>query len=225
MRWFVQDAHARVLSGVWVAIVGFGIAVGGFAPEAEAYEQRSATFSIGAQGQIAGLTSAKGDYQVFEMDGLDGVGGGVSIRMRLAINRSSAVGINFEGQTFKRGLPDNVISEFEVAQNDTVESLQTTNVTADYYRYFWRRAKQTPYLVAGIGFYRPEIRFDEVQTSFPGSDLLFNLGGGVEHFFTRKVSLEFSYRAYLYSHSGGPSSASQVALGLRYYNLRGRGRR
>ena len=37
----------------------------------------------------------------------------------------------------------------------------TIGYAEDTDRYFFRKAKQTPYLVAGLGFYRPEIRWDQ----------------------------------------------------------------
>lgn len=192
---------------------------------AAAFEQRSGTFSIGIQGQVSGLLSGKGDYDAFRLrNGLEGLGAGLSVRLRLAVDRASAVGINFEAIDFKRSLGDDEIAPFEEAANDTSDKVHSTVVTLDYYRYFWRRMKDTPYVVAGVGYYRPEIRFGEFGTRFPGSNAIAHVGVGGEHFFTRSVSLELSARMYALFHSGGPSTASQLAIGIRFYHL-GRRRR
>jgi len=77
----------------------------------------------------------------------------------------------------------------------------------------------------GGGYYRPEIRFGEINTRFPDSSVLMTLGGGIEHFFTRSTSIEIGARTYGILHDGGVSVAGSVALGLRFYHLTGRRRR
>ena len=189
------------------------------ATSATGFEQRSGTFSMGLQGQLSGLNTGKGDYNAFEMrDGLEGVGTGLAVRLRLAIDRSSAFGVSFDASNFERSLGKELAS-FETATNDTSDKVHATIVTADYYRYFWRRAKDTPYAVIGVGFYRPEIRFGEFGTRFPGSNAAAVIGLGGEHFFTRSVSLEASFRLFSLFHDGGPSISSQLALGIRFYHL------
>jgi hypothetical protein len=188
----------------------------------DAYEQRSGTFSFGLQGHLGGLLSGEGDYDAFELrDGLDGLGPGISIRFRLSIDRASALGVSFEASDFERSLPSGEIAAFEATARDTADKIHATVVAADYYRYFWRKGKDTPYLVATAGFYRPEIRFGEVATNFPGSNLILGGGIGAEHFFSRSVSLDLSFRVFGLFHDGGPSVSSQLAVGIMFYHLGG----
>ena len=225
----------------WAA--GWLVAVALSATGASAYEQRSGTFSIGLQGQLSALLSAAEcenclpageefeadrnvnvDYDIFRLRGLDGVGVGLSVRVRYAIDRASAIGLSFDASDFERSVSRTEAAPFEVASRDTADKIHATIVTGEYYRYFMRKAKQTPYVVVGAGFYRPEIRFGELNTGFPGSDLAITVGAGGEHFFTRSVSLDLSARVYGLFHDGGPSISSQVALGIRFYHIGGRRR-
>lgn len=210
-----------------VTVVVGGMLIG--ARTAEGFEQRSGTFSFGIQGHVAGLLSGrdlgaeKVDYGTFELrNGLDGVGPGISIRFRLSIDRASALGVSFEASDYQRSLPDGEAADFEAAASDTADKVHTTAVMAEYYRYFWRKSKDTPYLVASLGYYRPEVRFGDVATRFPGSNLLVGGGVGLEHFFSRSVSLDVSARVFGLADGGGTSVSSQLAIGIMFYHLGGR---
>lgn len=208
----------------WVVTAVIAASIAG-PRSADAYEQRSGTFSFGLQGHASGLLAGKGDFNAFELrNGLDGLGPGVSIRFRVSLDRASALGISFEASDFQRSLPSGEVAPFEAAASDTADKVHTTTVVAEYYRYFWRRAKNTPYLVATAGYYRPEIRFGEVATSFPGSNALFGAGIGIEHFFSRSVSLDVSWRFFGLAHDAGTSTSSQLAVGIMFYHLGGRRR-
>jgi len=190
---------------------------------ADAFEQRTGTFSFGLQGHASGMLSGQGDFEAFEVrNGLDGVGAGLSIRFRLSIDRASAIGISFEASDYQRSLGDGEIAPFESAASDTADKIHATIVTAEYYRYFWRRGKDTPYLVFSAGYYRPEIRFGDIATSFPGSNALVGAGIGAEHFFSRSVSLDLSLKFFGLIGDDGTSVASQLAVGIMFYHLGGR---
>jgi hypothetical protein len=207
----------------WVVLVVVASALLVVVP-ASAYEQRSGTVSFGVQGHLSGLLSGKGEFfEAFELrNGLDGVGPGLSIRFRISIDRASAIGASFEASDFERTLPSGEVAAFETAARDTADKVHATVVTADYYRYFWRKGKDTPYLVVNAGYYRPEIRFGEKATRFPGSNLMLGGGIGAEHFFSRSVSLDVSFRVFGLFHDEGPSVSSQLAIGITFYNLGGR---
>jgi hypothetical protein len=206
---------------------------------AAAYEQRSGTFSAGLQGNLGALVSGNREYDafvwrgnVFKGESVEGPSPGLSVRFRVSLDRGSAIGLSFDAMNFGRSLPDGQTADFEQVATDPVtgdpvirlaDNVHATVVTADYYRYFWRKAKQTPYMVGGLGYYRPEIRFGDFETLFPDPSLAVTVGAGGEHFFTRSTSLELSLRYHLLFHDGGPSGAAQLALGLRFYHiLRGR---
>jgi hypothetical protein len=208
-------------------------------PPAAAYEQRSGTFSAGLQGNLGSLLKGSREYgafvwrgNVFKGESVEGPSAGLSIRFRVGLDRESAIGLSFDAMNFGRSLPDGEAADFEPIVTDPVtgdpvvrqaDKVHATVVTADYYRYFWRKSKQTPHLVGGLGYYRPEIRFGDFETVFPDAGLALMAGTGGEHFFTRSTSLELSLRYHLLFHDGGPSGAAQVALGLRFYHiLRGR---
>ncbi len=199
---------------VTLALVGHDITIN----KAMAYEQPTGTFSAGVQGQVSGLFSGSGvEYGLFELDGLDGVRAGVAVRLRMAIDRQSAFGISFETLGFDRTGAE--IAAFEEAARDTAQTMHAAVVTGEYYRYFARKAKDTPYVVAGLGWFRPEIRFGDFATRFPGSGLTLTFGGGLEHFFSRTVSLELSVRSHALFHDEGTSSSAEASLGLRFYHL------
>lgn len=207
---------------VWVVVAAVASSILVSASTARAFEQRSGTFSFGAQGHASALLSGKGDFGAFELrNGLDGLGPGLSIRFRLSIDRASALGVSFEASDYERSLPAGEVAPFETAARDTADKIHATVVTADYYRYFWRKGKDTPYLVASAGYYRPEIRFGEVATRFPGSNLLVGAGIGGEHFFSRSVSLDLSFRVFGLVSDAGTSVASQLAVGIMFYHLGG----
>jgi len=196
------------------------------ANDATAYEQRSGTFSAGIQAQVTGLLKGQDRLSVFEVNGLEGFGVGVNLGFRVNLDRKSALGISFGTMDFER--TDSGIQgwEFgdEFAARDTASKVHGTIVTLDYYQYVRRKAKQTPHLVLGVGYYRPEIRFGEINTQFPGSNIAVKLGLGGEHFLSRSVSLEVSARVYGLNSDDGVMVSADFALGLRFYHLRGRRR-
>jgi len=198
----------------------------------QAYEQRTGTFSAGLQGHVSSIFAAHDSYGAFRWRGnpfngesIKGPAAGLAVRFRISLDRTSAIGLSFEALDFKRSLPRTELADFEIVVQDTVTKLHASAVSFDYYRYFRRKAKTTPYAVGGIGFYRPERRFGEIQTKILTSGLLLTLGGGLEHFFSRNLSLEPSLRFFALRHDGGISGAAELAVGVRFYMLSRRTRR
>ncbi len=216
--------------GVWWTLLALTLIPG----LAAAYEQHSGTFSAGLQGHISALLGANASYDTFRWRGnffkgesVKGPGAGLAVRLRISLDRVSALGLSFEALSFKRSLSRNVLADFEedllrtYGYGDTllVDKLHVTAVSVDYYRYFMRRKKTTPYAVGGLGFFRPERRFGDYQTKILKTGAFVTLGGGLEHFFTRGLSLEPSLRIYAMQHDGGISTAAELALGIRFYHL------
>jgi hypothetical protein len=203
--------------------VGLAIVFLGLSRPASAYEQREGTFSFGVQGQMNGLVSASGDeYEPFSLangDGLEAVKAGLAVRLRIGIDRASAFGFGFEAIGYDRATSTSDLADFEVSSRDTAASMHISAVSGEYVRYFNRKAKQTPYAVAGVGWFRPEVRFGDTATRFPGSGVMLSLGGGMEHFFAPSVSLDISARANGLFAESGRGFGGQLAIGLRFYHL------
>jgi len=210
----------------WVP--SFLVGVLGLVPSAFGYEQREGTFSFGVQGQLNGLLSASGDeYEPFSLangSGLDAMKAGLAVRIRIAIDRQSAFGFGFEAIGYERATSTDDLADFEVTARDTAASMHISAVSGEYYRYFHRKAKQTPYLVGGIGWFRPEVRFREIATRFPGSGVMLSFGGGLEHFFAPSVSLDISARGNGLFADGGHGIGAQIGIGIRFYHLNTRRR-
>jgi len=150
-------------------------------------------------------------------------GAGLTLGVRYVVASNWSVGLSFFSQTFS-AVPDTT----------GVDKLRVTDVTLDLFFYRDRNADASQYLMVGIGFYRPEMHFAGEEITFPGENLLLELGLGAEVFIKENWGLELSGRAFGYVGDGltpldisqGVESEGSFSVGLQgqvgliYYLLR-----
>jgi len=198
------------------------------ASPAGAYEHRRGTPSIGVQLHY-GLLAGNSDWtDVFQE------ARGVAIHVKQYVARDRAIGLTFELQRFAESTTIPIIAE-----DFDPDYLQMQIVMFDYYFYFNRAQKRTPYVVLSGGFYRPEI-VDEGDKDLqelgyvvehPHEGVLARAGVGLEWFLGRTFSIDGTLSGY-YIHnpsklkglipdeeaeSGGLASSFLAALGVHLY--------
>ncbi len=189
---------------------------------AAAYEHRRGTPSVGGQIQYGTMAGDSGWQELFDR----GFGARISVRQYIARNR--AIGLSAEQQTFDRKDEDRT----NIGANSydaSFDELQFQMLMLDYYLYFRRMYKRTPYLVFSGGFYRPQLidQFKEVASGQTGEHVSFQhkegfvlrAGAGAEWFLARTFSIDGALSAYYLSAPGvdGSVLTVQLALGVHLY--------
>ncbi len=195
---------------------------------AQAWEQRRGTLSFGVQGGVTAMdgsgiytrelggtsiTEESYRYEDFRWKGALG------FRLRYSLDRSHAVGASFEDLRFDRksGLDDAVADEYQV-----------NTVLANYFVYFSRKDRLTPYLELGAGFHRDTFRYSSSDHVIPPLAPAASVGLGAEYFLRPALTVDAAVRAY-YLHlrgsdewdlEGSSPIAGSVQVGLHYYLLK-----
>lgn len=149
--------------------------------------ERSGTVGLGVAGVYGGV---RGNAR-FGTDYDDGPG--LSLTVRYVVGPHWSVGLNFQSQTY------NSVANALAAGFDKI---RMTNVSLDTYFYRDRTQDASQYLVAGFGFYRPEIHLQNNETAFPRENLVLSLGLGAEVFVKENWGFELSARALGYFGDG-----------------------
>lgn len=220
---------------LWLALITVGI-LG--VSTASAYEHRRGTPSVGLQiqyGRLAGDSEIESTVPI-EMEtgepdrrGWQDIfdeGDGVTVRLRRYITRDKAVGASFEQQTFLRRVD---VDKSDVPGRDaSFDEFQLQLFMLDFYQYFFREKRRTPYLVGGGGLYKPQL-VERVKDAngIEGEHAGFNnkegfvlrLGGGLEWFITHGFSIDGSLSGYYLSAPGrsGKALTGQASIGLHLY--------
>ncbi|MBP7669015.1 MAG: outer membrane beta-barrel protein [Candidatus Eisenbacteria bacterium] len=187
-------------------------------PPAQAYEHRRGTPSIGGQLQF-GFLGINSDWaDVFQP------GRGVSVRVKQYISRNQALGISFEQQRFQEQSSVSLVDP--ECPSCKPDYLQFQTLMVDYYFYIQRPLKRTPYVIASLGFYRPEIVQEGTEdvvepgqtVSYPNEGVLGRLGIGLEYFVARTFSLDATLSGYyLNARENGTTATTMLALGVHIY--------
>jgi hypothetical protein len=159
-------------------------------------------------------------------------GGGYGVTLRYVVDPHWSLGLYFQNQTYDArttavsGPPD---------EEAPVDKLVVTDVMADVYFYRDRTIDASQYLVAGLGFYRPEIRSSGGTVLFPGENLVLSAGAGVEVFIRENWGLDLNGRGFAYfgdglsdqeldnpdvKGTGSLAAGFHVQVGIFYYLLR-----
>jgi len=185
---------------------------------AQAYEHRRGTPSIGVQFQLGFLGYDSEWADIFQP------GRGVAIRAKQYVARNQALGFSFEQQKFNESTT--------VPLTDPAwqpDFLQMQILMVDYYRYFMRQKRRTPYLIASVGFYRPEIVDEGAEDDFvpepgqtvehPKEGVLARLGVGLEYFIVRAISVDGTLSGYYINtpSQDGLTVSGMFALGIHIY--------
>jgi len=163
------------------------ILLAGSAPPTEGASrlERPGTIGISGYGSYGWITG-QSRY------GLDfNTGFGLGFTLRYVTSPHWAVGLNFQQQNF--GSNSDAILEGETAGLD---KFSLTDILFNLYYYRERKSDASQYLVMGVGFYRPEIRWTDGTTSFPGENLILQGGLGIEFFIRETFALDLSGQAY-----------------------------
>lgn len=203
---------------------GLGLLAGALllAGDARAYEHRRGTPSAGVRVQF-GMTGGDSEWhEIFDQ------GFGVVVSVRQYIARNRAVGLTAEQQSFDAIHGDE--AHIGAGNDDaSCDRLQFQLLMLDYYVYFRRMARRTPYLVFSGGFYRPQLidKFRELGSSDEGEHVgywhkegfVLRGGAGFEYFLTRKISLDSTLSGYYISAPGvdGRMLTGQLGLGIHLY--------
>lgn len=195
---------------------------------ARAWEQRRNTLSFGVQGGVAvidgtgiytrtlegsSIPEQQYRYEDFRWKGALG------FRLRYSLDRSHAAGVSFEDLRFDRksGLDEQAADEYQV-----------NTVLLNYFVYFARRERLTPYLELGGGFHRDTFRFSDNDHVIPPLSPAASAGLGAEYFLRPAFSIDGTIRGY-YLHLRGSNEwdlegaspfAATAQIGVHYYLLK-----
>jgi hypothetical protein len=117
-------------------------------------------------------------------------GWGLGFTLRYVTSPHWAVGLNFQQQNY------------DAYSNLELKKFTVTDILLDLYYYRERRSDTSQYLVLGLGFYRPELLYQDETTSFPGENLMLQGGLGIELFIRETFALDLSGQAYFYFGEG-----------------------
>jgi len=137
----------------------------------------------------------------------NGLGLGFSLRYRTAYDQ--AYGLSFEAHNFS-------VVTSSVA--DTAHSkLQVIVTTLDYYAYGATRTRMPHYLVLGVGLAQTRINDNDGEKEYPGDGGVFKVGGGVEYWQSRNMTVDFSVRYHGVFLRQKLDHDLQAALALNFY--------
>ncbi|MCK4305173.1 MAG: outer membrane beta-barrel protein [Candidatus Eisenbacteria sp.] len=188
---------------------------------ADAYEHRRNTPSLGAQLQYGYMGGDSAWPNTVRW------GWGVAFKLRKYVSRQAAMGVSFEQQKFDR---ISTLPSFKVIGDDyaDLDHLQFQTLMLDYFRYFQRMRRRTPYVVVSAGIYHPQLLYDEKNeitgtegqhSKHPRDSFIARLGAGLEYFVNRGFSIDGSVSCY-YVHTPdlpGRTFTVQMALGCELY--------
>lgn len=221
-----RDAARGTVHGIVLGFVALGLATLAAGP-ARANEQRRNTPSVGIQYGYGALNgSGEMNFRAnFPAPGSVNRhedfrwGGALSLHIRYSLDQAHAIGVTFEDLRFgrKTGLEDPSLN--------VAKQYQVNNAFINYYVYFNRRAKATPYLVLGAGFHKDTFRFAKYDNLLPPIGLSANLGLGLEYFVRPAWSIDAALRGCWLGQRGSDDwvsrgsapMAASLQLGLQYY--------
>ncbi len=157
--------------------------------------------SAGAQTRLdregtVGL-SAFGDYATLTGESRFGLdfksGGGYGIDIRYTLNPHWSLGLMFHNQTY---------GAVRDVKSAGVNKLVSTEVVGEAYYYRDRNVDAAQYVVLGVGFYRPEVHYEDEDILFPGENVILTAGLGVEVFLRENWGLDLSARGLGYLGDG-----------------------
>ncbi len=114
----------------------------------------------------------------------NGLGLGFSLRYRSG--QDAAYGLSFEAHSFA------VKTQADSAA--ARDKLQLIETTFDYYSFGATRTRMPHYLVIGAGLVQTQITDHDGEKEYPGDGGVFKVGGGIEYWQTRNMTIDFSLR-------------------------------
>jgi|GEM_PF-2057093 len=170
--------------------------------------QRKGTISLGGQlgyGVVRGSSELNDHYD-------RGIGYG--FRFRYMLSPRAALGFSFENHHYnpRAGLP---VDTGPFAAKDS--NLIVTTVASEGVVFFHRERDVTPYLLGGLGFASPNVRYETKESRRVDEGPFVVVGAGIERFVRPRVSLDFTLRGYAEVGNSELSLFSQLTAGIHLY--------
>lgn len=134
---------------------------------------------------------------------------GLGFALRYRNSQESSLGLGFEAHRFD--------AKIEADSASAPNHLQLVVTTLDYTRHFNVRSRSPRYLVFGAGLVQSRQENENGEKEFPGDGGAFKLGGGVEYWVNRTLTLEFGVRYYGVLSQSQLNHDVQTGLGLSFY--------
>lgn len=155
-------------------------------------------------GGLYGSLLGSGDFA----EGFDR-GLGLQFSLRYRNSQEASIGLGFEAHSF------NAKSDADSAT--TPKTLQLVITTVDYYRHFNVRSRTPRYLVIGAGISQSKQTNLNEEKVFPGDGGVVKLGGGLEYWANRSLTIDFGVRYYGVLAQSSLNHDVQVGLGFNFY--------
>jgi opacity protein-like surface antigen len=164
---------------------------------------RNGTVALHGAGMYGSLIGSGELAETFDR----GLGLGFALRYRNS--SESSFGLGFEAHRFD----SKVIADSANAPRN----LQLVITTLDYYRHFNTRARTPRYVVIGAGLMQSKQENANEEKEFPGDGGVVKLGGGVEYWVNRTLTLDFGVRYYGVLSRSKLNHDVQAAVGFNFY--------
>ena len=134
---------------------------------------------------------------------------GLGFALKYRNSQESSFGLGFEAHRFD--------SKVEGDSAATPVTLQMVMTTLDYYRHFNIRTRTPRYLVLGAGLMQSRQENLNEEKEFPGDGGVFKVGGGIEYWINRSLTLDFGLRYYGVLSQSSLNHDVQIGLGIDFY--------
>jgi opacity protein-like surface antigen len=134
---------------------------------------------------------------------------GLAFALRYRNSQESSFGLGFEAHRFDaKAAPDSAFSPVK---------FQMVMTTLDYYRHFNLRSRTPRYLVIGAGLMQSRQENFNDEREFPGDGGVVKLGGGLEYWVNRSLTVDLGLRYYGVLAESKLNHDVQAALGFNFY--------
>ncbi len=169
--------------------------------------QRRGTLSLGVQGGY-GLVRGASELNDHFDQGLS-----YAFRFRYMLSSRSALGFSFENQHY--GVRAGLTPSLEPFASDS--ELVVTTVSSEAMVFFHRERETNPYLLGGLGFASPNVRYARKESRRVDEGPFAVVGAGLEKFFRPRVSLDLCLRGYAQVGNSELSTYAQISAGIHLY--------
>jgi opacity protein-like surface antigen len=172
----------------WAAVVVFAAGLGLSPAAVRAQGLPVGTVGLGAGGSFGSMVGDSWYGNKFS------TGGGFNLLLRYTATRHLSVGLNFQNQSYSgKG------ALLREENTDTpINDLVMTTYEAAFLFFRNRNADASQYASLTLGFYRPELRIGDSDTVFPGGNVMFSGGLGVELYLKENWAIDLQGRAIGY---------------------------
>ena len=134
---------------------------------------------------------------------------GLAFALRYRNSQETSFGLGFEAHNFD--------AKVDADSAAAPKSLQLVATTLDFYRHFNVRTRTPRYLVVGAGLVQSRQTDKNDEREFPGDGGVVKLGGGIEYWANRGLTIDFGLRYYGVLSQSSLNHDVQAALGFNFY--------